>query len=880
MAARKTGKPGKGPSSAASATPVMQQHAAAKAAHPDCIVFFRLGDFYEMFGDDAVVVADQLGLTLTSRNKGKPDEIPMAGVPHHAAHGYIARLLAKGHKVAICEQLADPSTVRGIVPRDVVRVITPGTWTDTEQLGERENSWLCSIVPAAAEEGGVGLALLDLTTAELLVAELADASGLLAEVSRAAPREILLSPEEPLGAGERLQELQLALAEVARGVPVRTDEPAFATLGAEALARVAVDGIPALARRAAERALGYARACYKDRELPVWRLGHWRPSSVLGIDRAAASHLELCVSNSDDPSACLLAVIDRTCSPAGARLLRRRLLGPLTDVAQIRRRQDQVQALLEAGSMRKDLARLLGEVGDLERIVVRVSLGEANPRDLGLLRRGLGAADELVHLLGTLGPDAREVLGLPTPEELLPDLREHLMRALVERPLAQPKDSATFLASYDAELARLAELRTHGSERMIALETELRETVGIASLRVRFTRVFGWYVEVSRTQQGKVPAEWRRKQTVAGGERFTLPALDDLAEEILGAEERYRAREQELLATLLAEVAASAPSIHRLAAALSAIDVALGLATVAAEFGYVRPVVDDSDVLVIKDGRHALVERRAGLDRFVPNDVELSVKNEHLWIISGPNMAGKSTFLRQVALIVILAQMGAYVPAASAHVGIVDRVLSRVGASDNLAGGESTFMVEMRETAAILSGATSRSLVILDEVGRGTSTYDGLSIAWAVAEHLDQVIRCRTLFATHYHELTELPHASSSAVNMCVSAREHRGEVVFLHRVVPGAASRSYGIEVARLAGLSELVLARARSLLATFEGSGPAKGLGDRGTSSQLDLFAPAAADVASMEVRALLQDLDLDRLTGIEALQLLGRLKASLRS
>lgn len=857
----------------------MLQHAAAKAAHPDCVVFFRLGDFYEMFGDDAVLVAGQLGLTLTSRNKGKADEIPMAGVPHHAAHGYIARLLAKGHKVAICEQLADPATVRGIVPRDVVRVITPGTWTEAEQLGERENSWLCSIVVQPAAGALVGLALLDLTTAELLVAELADASELLAEVSRAMPREILLSSAEPTPDAEQLEALQTALGEVARGVPVRRDGAALEALGAAALGDIGVDGVSALARIAAARALGYARACYKDRELPVWRIGHWRASAVLGIDRTAATHLELCVSNSDDPSACLLSVIDRTCSPAGARLLRRRLLAPLTDVAQIRRRQDQVQALLEAGSMKKELGQLLSEVGDLERIVVRVSLGEANPRDLGLLRRGLLAAERLTRLLGTLSGDAREIIGLPAPADLLPELSAHLLRALVERPLAQPKDSPTFLSSYDAELARLAELRTHGSERMVALEAELRQSAGITSLRVRYTRVFGWYVEVSRTQQGKVPPEWRRKQTVAGGERFTLPALDDLAEEILGAEERYRTREQELLRALMGEVAASARQIHHLAAQLSAIDVALGLAVVAAEFGYVRPTVDDSDELVVRDGRHPLVERRAGLGRFVPNDVDLRVKGQHLWIISGPNMAGKSTFLRQVALIVILAQMGAYVPAASARVGIVDRVLSRVGASDNLAGGESTFMVEMRETAAILQAATSRSLVILDEVGRGTSTYDGLSIAWAVAEHLDQVVRCRTLFATHYHELTELPESSATAANMCVSAREHRGEVVFLHRVVAGAASRSYGIEVARLAGLSELVLARARSLLATLEGRGPAKELAPRGVSSQLDLFSAPRADAASGEIRTLLKDLDLDRLTGIEALQLLGRLKALTR-
>ena len=887
MAGRKTGKSGGaqggvtagsassggplsgGPSSSsAAATPVMLQHAAAKTAHPDCIVFFRLGDFYEMFGDDAVLASGELGLTLTSRNKGKPDEIPMAGVPHHAAHGYIARLLAKGHKVAICEQLVDPATVRGIVPRDVVRVITPGTWTEADQLGERENSWLCSVVVGTEPEHGVGLALLDLTTAELLVAALADASDLLAEVSRAAPREILLSSELPSTEAGALVPVRAALGEVARGVPIRLVESAAGDI---ALAGIEGLDAPDLGRLAAARALTYARACYKERDFPVWRLGLLRTSAVLGIDRATALHLDLATSSSDDPSACLLSVIDRTHSPAGARLLRRRLLAPLIDVAMIRRRQDQVEALLEAGGLRKELGTHLAEVGDLERIVVRVSLGEANPRDLGLLRRGLLAAGRLVDLLGQLGADAGRVLGLPSAADLVPELRQHLVRALVERPFAQAKDGATFLPSYDAELGVLGDLRTSGSERMVALEATLRERTGIPSLRVRFTRVFGWYVEVSRTHQAKVPADWRRKQTVAGGERFTLAELDDLAAEILGAEERFRAREQELLAALLLEVSAHAERIHRLAAALATIDVAASLAEVAAEFGYVRPLVDESDQLVIQDGRHPLVERRAGLGRFVPNDVTLRVGHEHLWIISGPNMAGKSTFLRQVALIVILAQMGAYVPAGAARVGVVDRVLSRVGASDNLAGGESTFMVEMRETATILRNATSRSLVILDEVGRGTSTYDGLSIAWAVAEHLDQVVRSRTLFATHYHELTELAGSSSTATNHCVSAREHQGEVVFLHRVVAGAASRSYGIEVARLAGVPELVLSRARALLSTFEGSAPARSLALEAPAAQLDLFAARAVHPGLAELEAALAAVDLDRLTGLEALQLL---------
>lgn len=848
----------------------MRQHSAAKSAHPDCVIFFRLGDFYEMFGDDAVLVSEVLDLTLTSRNKGKADEIPMAGIPHHAAHGYIARMLKAGHKVAICEQMADPSTVKGIVPREVVRVITPGTWTEESQLPDGANNWLCAV---EIEEGEVGVALLDLSTAELMAASLPDFAACLSELGRAAPREILLSP------GAASEGAASVLGELLREPHIRTGDTISDVEAKRSLRGLEMGKVAPLAARAAARALLFARDCYRGRTFPVWRVAVWNPSGILGLDQSAQRHLELVESTVGDKKATLLHVLDRTGSPGGARLLRRRLLAPLTDAVAIGARLDAVQALVENPQVRAELRRAMAQVGDLERLAVRGSVGEATPRDLGNVRKGLLAAADVFAQLKKL-PTAKELrlFGADAKVDLVLELRGELERALVERPPALAKEGAVFREGFDEELDELALLRVSGSVRLAALEAELKTRTGISNLRVKFTRVFGWYAEVSRAHGAKVPKDWRRKQTVANGERYTFSELDDLAAEIQSAEGRFRAKELALLAGLQELLSAEAQRVHRLTSLLSAADVSASLAEVAADFDYCRPQVDTSDYIEIHDGRHPVVERLAAAGRFVPNDAQLTVRQEHLWLISGPNMAGKSTFLRQIALTVVLAQMGSYVPAKGARIGIVDRVLSRVGASDNLAGGESTFMVEMRETANILRTATSRSLVILDEVGRGTSTFDGLAIAWAVAEHLDQVIQCRSLFATHYHELTALAEASSTAENYSVSAREKDGDVIFLHRVGQGAASRSYGVAVAQLAGLPEAVLSRARSVLKTLEDGGTAQGRSEVASApSEGERFEVNSQADAVLEQ---LKQLDPDRMTGIEALQLLHQLTARLKS
>jgi DNA mismatch repair protein MutS len=871
---------------AARATPLMLQHAAAKRSYPDAIVFFRLGDFYEMFEDDAVLCARLLDLTLTSRNKGKPDEVPMAGVPHHAAHGYIAKLLGLGHKIAICEQLADPSTVKGIVPRDVVRVLTPGTVTTGEHLDAATNNWLGAL---DVHDGAVAIALLDVSTGELRAARFGDVASVLGELTRAAPREIVIGEDHgsSSGSGDVAASARVALD----GVPVRADRALDEQETVSALG--ALDGdarrLHSSVRRAAARALRYARACSPGRPFVVRRLAEWNPSERLVIDQVAQRHLELVESTSASRQTTLLGVMDATCFPPGARLLRRRLLSPLTDVARIRRRLDQVELFLGEARLRTELRAALGSVGDIERLAVRAALGETSPRDLGALRDGLLAARRAVGVLDAVSDSiARETLGLTGgAPDTVDALADELARTLVERPPTAQKEGAIFREGHDAVLDETDALRRHGAELMVELESRLKQDTGIPTLKVRYTRVFGWYIEVTRSHAARVPDTFRRKQTVAGAERFTLPELDDLSDRIAHAEERHRQRELELLSELTARAREASSRITALSERLSRWDVAAALADVAHRFDYRRPDVDDGDTVALVDARHPVVERLSAAGRFVPNDVSLSSSGERLWIVTGPNMAGKSTLLRQVALAVVLAQMGSFVPARSARIGVVDRVLSRVGASDDVARGESTFMVEMRETAEILRKATSRSLVILDEIGRGTSTFDGLAIAWAVAEYLDQAVGARTLFATHYHELTALVEESAHAANVSVSAEEVEGDVVFLHRLVKGPASRSYGVAVAKLAGLPESVLARARALLEELEsGRGKAtqaeapRRKTPAAKAPQLDLFgADAPKTGPEREVLETVRATDVERITALDALGLLARLKAKLK-
>lgn len=874
---------------AASKTPVMLQHAAAKRAYPDAIVLFRLGDFYEMFGDDAVLCSKVLELTLTSRNKGKPDEVPMAGVPHHAAHGYIGRLLAAGYKVAICEQMADPATVKGIVPREVVRVLTPGTVTHSEHLEATRNNWLAALaLGAGQEEGGdnsaseVGLALVDVSTGEVGVACLPNLSVALAELCRIVPREVLVAADPTMTA---VQSHAIGLIkQLLPDIAVRPTHSISKQEIALELPRLGNDAanVPGLAQQALLGLLRFVNECNPTQQFPLGRIRPWSATTTMGIDPVAQSHLELVRSVSGEKTGTLLWVLDLTCTALGARMLRRRLLSPLLDVAAVRRRLDQVEVFVIHAALRHKLRDALERVSDLERLSVRATLGEATPRDLGSLRDGLlAAAGGIALLLAGLPAGLDGILPLQDVDTV-GDLADELSRALVERPPAQAKEGSIFLPGFDAELHELDELRKHGTARIVELEQSLREQTEIASLKIRYTRVFGWYLEVSKSQLSRVPAAWRRKQTIAGGERYTLDELDELADRIASAEEQHRTRELTLLKELVTRVAAATARIANLAAAVAELDCAATLAEVAHRYDYCRPLVDDGSLLEIADGRHPVVERLAASGGFVANDTQLDLSASRLWIVTGPNMAGKSTYLRQTALIAVLAQMGSFVPAKRAQIGIVDQIFSRVGASDNLARGESTFMVEMRETAQILRHASKRSLVVLDEIGRGTSTFDGLAIAWAVIEYLDQTVQCRALFATHYHELTVHAEGNPHVANYSVSAREQGNEVVFLHRLVKGAASRSYGVAVARLAGLPQPVLARAQAILTSFEagGNGTSKAKSAQLVSKdQMGLFDKAASLTGKeREILDTLRAFDIERSTPIEALQLLDQLKRRL--
>jgi DNA mismatch repair protein MutS len=863
-------------------TPVMKQYFAAKATHPDAIMFFRLGDFYEMFYDDAIAASKALDLTLTSRNKGAVDEVPMAGVPYHAAHGYIARLLAKGYKVAICEQMADPSKTKGIVPREVVRVITPGLITESDQLDARQNVFLAGV---EADGDGFGIALFDLSTGELRASRVDSGSDLMGEVARAAPREVLL--------GVLPAEARSALAQVLGATPVRDDgalSPAdgrgilAGVVGDEELA-IALRSMPPAALVAAARVVRFAQSCSPGQKLPIRRIESWDSRKLLVLDDVAQKHLELVAAADGGKTGSLLSIIDVTCTPGGARMLRRRLLAPLLDVGPIRRRHDAVGLLVSHPAARAELRTALEQVGDLERLAVRASLQEATPKELGTLRNSLAALPAVLAAMASVpDPAAAEILGVAgEPVDALPELLARLTAALVDRPPALAREPGIFRDGFDAALDESRLLQSNGSRVLAELEARLRVETGAANLKVKYTRVFGHYIEVTGKHLGKVPPEWRRKQTVAGAERFTNEELDSLSDRMLHAEDRAKEQEAALYKALLAEVARAAPRVHRLAQRVSDWDVHAALADVAHRHDYVRPDIDADLALELVDSRHPVVEKLAAAGQFVPNDVRLDVDTERLWLVTGPNMSGKSTLMRQVALIVILAQMGGFVPARSAKIGLVDRILSRVGASDNVARGESTFMVEMRETSSILRSASRRSLVILDEIGRGTSTYDGLAIAWAVAEHLHDVVQCRALFATHYHELTELVKQAKYAANYSVSARELGDDIVFLHKLQTGAASRSYGVAVARLAGLPESVLSRAKAILNSLESAGALPGgapatLRRREKSGrvQLDLFGGPEPDApAKHPALETLRALEPERLTPLDALQLIMKLK-----
>jgi DNA mismatch repair protein MutS len=857
-----------GSRSAKAQTPVMRQFLTAKEQYPDALLFFRMGDFYELFFDDAVTAARLLDLKLTSRDRNDPDPIPMAGVPHHAAQGYIARLLEAGQNVAVCEQMEDPAQAKGIVKRAVVRVFTPAIVLDGESLEPRANQFVVAIVPpeSGPASGAWGLAAFDLTTGEMFVGEAQGAASVAGEIARLDAREIVTS-----AAGEQVaRDVAKVLPRLfVRIVPAMAANEA-ARLLADSMGEAALEDAsmtaPVGSRTAAGMALAYGRATQPGQTIHVQRLVQLDVRDHLSLDETAQTHLEIFRTSRGEKKGSLLHHVDHTVTPMGARRLRTWLAFPLTDPKRIVKRHDAVESLLRSREVRTEIRAELTEIHDIERIVTRASLGAASPRDLGVLRDALTHVPTLLGHVDLLGAQ----LAFVRPGDDGAALRSVLERALTESPPVAIGEGPTFRRGYDARLDELSELASGGRGEVARIEQRERERTKISSLKIGYNRVFGYYVEITKANLKSVPADYKRKQTIAGGERFITEELYALEQKILAADEELRALEKTRFDELMREVAKAATPVSRLASAIADLDALAAFAELAQRHDYVRPAVDDSNVIELSECRHPVVESVLEPGTFVPNDTTLDGKGERLLLVTGPNMAGKSTLMRQVALNVLLAQSGSFVPARAARISDDDRIFTRVGSSDDLARAASTFMVEMRETAQILRGATSRSLVVFDEIGRGTSTFDGLAIAWAVAEYLHDVVKCRALFATHYHELVILADQKKHAANVNVSARETGDDIVFLHKLSHGGASKSYGIAVARLAGLPEPVVARARAMLKDLE-----RGEGPGARPKQMGLFDPKPDPVDHPAVAAL-KNADIDRMTPMDALNFVAQLRA----
>jgi len=847
---------------AAEATPLMRQYNSIKQQVPGALLFFRLGDFYELFFEDAVTAARELEITLTSRNKDAEQPVPMCGVPYHSADGYLVRLIAKGFRVAICEQMELPGPGKKLVRREITRIVTPGTATDTNMLRSRENNYLAAV---AKSKDRAGVAYVDVSTGEFRCTELA-----LDEVVPALEswnvREVLL-PE-----GATLEGVRNKTAVE----PWIFDNDYADRLLKEHFTLLSLDGCGLAGRPLATAAAGailhYLRDTQRAALNHVERPSFFDRGETMVLDAVTVRNLELIdpLFAGESKESTLVSVLDATMTGMGGRLLRRRLLRPSVTESEINARLDAVETLLKDTILRAELRKVLVQILDLERLLAKITLGTASPRELLAMGRSLAKVPELNRLLSE-----------PRFDEIA-EVRDRILQGISDDPPVTLNDSGTIRDGVHPELDELRDLSRNSKQYLANIEVRERQRTGIASLKVRFNNVFGYYIEISKTNLDRVPADYDRKQTLVGAERFITPELKELEGKILAAEEKMLEIERTLFAEIRSFAAAHAERIRLLAGAIAEIDLNAGLAQVAAENRYTRPKFTPGGELRIAGGRHPVIEQLAIRDaqRFIPNDVSLDSAGRYLAIITGPNMGGKSTYLRQAALISILAQMGSFVPADDAALPIVDRVFTRIGASDNLARGRSTFMVEMTETAVILNTATKNSLIILDEIGRGTSTYDGLALAWAVVEFIHERIGARTLFATHYHELTELADRLPGVRNLNVAVKESGDQIIFLRKVLPGAADRSYGIEVARLAALAMSVIERAREILALHEeAEQTVVNISSHAQPApqgpmQIRLFEPVNGNIAD-RIRAL----KLDELRPIEALQLLAELQRDLQ-
>ncbi len=867
--------------STAAQTPLMQQYREIKSRHENAILFFRMGEFYEMFYDDAETASRVLGLTLTSRNNGGASDVPLAGVPVKAAGDYVRRLVQQGFRVAICEQTEDPKQAKGVVRREVIETVTPGVAFSDDLLDGTRNNFICAILVAderhaPARDAAVGVAAADVSTGEvrLIDTTLADLDPLMARLT---PREILV----PSASKARLPS--------SRSDALVTEREAWefdAPLAREDLTRqysvLSLDGFgldssDTLVIGAAGALFRYLRELQPAGLPQLARPIVERPGGAMPLDEMTRRNLELVESlRGGGTDGTLLSVLDRTGTPMGARLLRQWILAPLTNRAAIESRLDGVAKFVGDPIAREAMRDAVDDVRDVERLAAKAAAHRSTPRELRALGDSLTALPGVATALRRIASSGR-LAEISLAWDDAAELASRLCSALVERPPLAIGDDAVIAPGVDAELDSLRELRDGGRDAIARIQSDERARTGIPSLKVGFNKVFGYYIEVTNSNLSLVPADYQRRQTITSGERFVTPALKEHEERVLTAAERIESRERELFDRLRGEAGLEIARLQEIARRVAELDVLGTLADVAAREGYVRPTIVDDFTLDITAGRHPVVERMMPRDKFIPNDLRL-VEDARVIILTGPNMAGKSTVLRQIGLIVLMAQAGSFVPASAARIGVVDRIFTRVGASDNLVRGQSTFMVEMSETSAILHTATAHSLVLLDEIGRGTATYDGVSIAWAVTEHLHNAIRCKTVFATHYHELTQLSDELDALRNFNVAVREAGEQILFLHRLEPGGADRSYGIEVGRLAGLPNDVIQRARRVLALLEGEQLVRGLDPSvnvrrervvAATDQLGLFAAPPHPVVHQLAR-----IDANTLTPIEALSLLAKL------
>lgn len=849
-------------------TPMMQQYVDTKEQYKDCILLYRLGDFYEMFFDDAITASKELEITLTGKDCGLKERAPMCGIPYHSIQNYLSKLITNGHKVAICEQMEDPALAKGLVKRDVIRVITPGTVIESNILEEKKNNYISSIYKVGIH---YGLAYSDVSTGEFCTTEIVEGNNfakLINELVRFTPAEIVVNPE--------------MLASTSEINTIQEKFKTYITTSTDEIENIDIHGFDKLdkkpfAKEATKLLLTYIRETQKVDMKHISNIEYYSSEKYMALDMIARRNLEITETIRDrSKKGSLLWVLDKTSTSMGGRLLRRWLEKPLMDVKEIERRLESVEELKGSAMRRGSIAEVLDRVYDIERLTGKISYGTVNAKDMVALKNSLQQLPDLKNILA----DSKSELLRNLYEELdtLEDVAKLIDSAIVDEPPVSVKEGGIIKIDYDEEVKKLRTASTEGKNWVIALEAREREATGIKNLKVGFNKVFGYYIEVSKSFVNQVPDRFIRKQTLTTGERYITDELKEIESTILGAQDKVVNLEYEIFTKIRDEISNHIVRLQKSSNAVATVDTLNSLAEVADKYNYVKPEVNEEDVIEIKEGRHPVVERLIPSGAFVPNDTLLNEGEDRVNIITGPNMAGKSTYMRQVALITLMAQIGSFVPADYAKIGITDRIFTRVGASDDLASGQSTFMVEMNEVANIISNATKRSLLILDEIGRGTSTFDGLSIAWAVVEHIAKKIGARTLFATHYHELTELEDKIDGVKNYCIAVKEKGEDVIFLRKIIRGGADESYGVHVAKLAGIPNNVTTRANEILKTlkennFSNKSEKEPKKAYAMQNQFDLFNYKLGEIASD-----IDKININELTPIEALNTLMKLKMKL--